>query len=41
LAIVLLGEQPNWQTYIGGLLIVAAAVYETIITGKRHAHSRP
>lgn len=40
LAILLLGEQPNWQTYIGGLLIVAAAVYETIITGKRHADTR-
>jgi drug/metabolite transporter (DMT)-like permease len=40
LAILLLGEKPNWQTFVGGLLIVSAAIYETIITSKRHASSR-
>lgn len=31
LAILLLGEAPNWQTLLGGCLIVSAAVYETYI----------
>jgi drug/metabolite transporter (DMT)-like permease len=29
-AIVLLNETPTWQTLIGGLLVISAAVYETI-----------
>ena len=31
-AIVLLNESPTWQTLIGGLLVVSAAVYETVNT---------
>lgn len=31
-AILLLGETPTWQTLIGGILVVSAAVYETINT---------
>lgn len=29
-AIILLNEAPTWQTLVGGLLVVSAAVYETI-----------
>jgi drug/metabolite transporter (DMT)-like permease len=29
-AIVLLNETPTWQTLVGGLLVISAAVYETI-----------
>jgi drug/metabolite transporter (DMT)-like permease len=36
LAILILDEQPNWQTYVGGLLVVCAALYETINTQKLH-----
>lgn len=31
-AIVLLNETPTWQTLIGGILVISAAVYETINT---------
>lgn len=31
-AIVLLNEAPTWQTLIGGMIVVSAAVYETIKT---------
>jgi drug/metabolite transporter (DMT)-like permease len=30
LAILILDEQPTWQTLVGGLLVISAAVYETI-----------
>jgi drug/metabolite transporter (DMT)-like permease len=33
-AIVLLNEAPTWQTLIGGLLIISAAIYETVNTHK-------
>lgn len=33
-AIVLLNESPTWQTLIGGVLVVSAAIYETINTHK-------
>ena len=29
-AIVVLNETPNWQTFIGGAMVISAAVYETI-----------
>lgn len=29
-AILLLGEDPRWQTIVGGLMVISAAVYETI-----------
>jgi len=29
-AIVLLNESPTWQTLVGGLLVISAAVYETV-----------
>ncbi|EWH09743.1 membrane protein [Catenovulum agarivorans DS-2] len=34
-AAVLLAEYPNWQTLVGGLLVVSAAVYETLTGHKR------
>ncbi|MBU3019209.1 DMT family transporter [Paraglaciecola agarilytica] len=36
LAIIVLDEQPNWQTYVGGLLVISAALYETVNTQKLH-----
>ncbi|WP_166425317.1 DMT family transporter [Paraglaciecola sp. 20A4] len=36
LAILVLDEQPNWQTFVGGLLVISAALYETINTQKLH-----
>jgi len=36
LAIVVLGEQPRWQTIVGGLLVISAAIYETINAQKLH-----
>lgn len=29
-AILLIGEEPRWQTIVGGLMVISAAVYETI-----------
>jgi len=37
LAIVVLGEQPRWQTIVGGLLVISAAIYETINAQKLHS----
>jgi len=31
-AIIVLNETPNWQTLFGGLLVISAAIYETINT---------
>ena len=31
-AIIFLGEDPRWQTILGGLMVISAAVYETINT---------
>lgn len=36
LAILVLDEQPTWQTLFGGLLVISAAVYETINAQKLH-----
>lgn len=36
LAMLLLGEQPSIQTLFGGLLVISAAVYETINTHRLH-----
>ncbi|QPG07253.1 DMT family transporter [Salinimonas marina] len=35
LAILLLGESPTWQTYVGGILITLASVYETVKTHRQ------
>jgi drug/metabolite transporter (DMT)-like permease len=35
-AIIMLNEQPTWQTLLGGLLVISAAIYETINTHKIH-----
>jgi drug/metabolite transporter (DMT)-like permease len=35
-AIILLNEAPTWQTLIGGVLVVSAAVYETVNTHRQH-----
>ena len=36
LAILVLDEQPRWQTIVGGLLVISAAIYETINAQKLH-----
>jgi drug/metabolite transporter (DMT)-like permease len=36
LAILVLNEQPRWQTIVGGLLVISAAIYETINAQKFH-----
>lgn len=33
-AIIVLNESPRWQTLLGGLLVISAAIYETIHTHK-------
>lgn len=35
-AVILLNEQPTWQTLVGGLLVISAAVYETINTQREN-----
>ncbi len=35
-AMILLNEQPTWQTLVGGLLVISAAIYETINTHKEN-----
>jgi|TARA_R110002167_G_scaffold228396_5_gene433503 drug/metabolite transporter (DMT)-like permease len=39
LAILILDEQPTWQTFCGGLLVISAAIYETINAQKLHKKS--
>jgi drug/metabolite transporter (DMT)-like permease len=36
LAIIVLDEQPRWQTIVGGGLVISAAIYETINAQKLH-----
>ncbi len=37
LAILVLDEQPRWQTIVGGLLVISAAIYETINAQNLHS----
>lgn len=37
LAILILDESPTWQTYLGGVLVISAAIYETINAQKLHS----
>ncbi|WP_158971261.1 DMT family transporter [Paraglaciecola sp. L3A3] len=37
MAIVILKEQPNWQTFVGGLMVISAAIYETYNAQKLHS----
>jgi drug/metabolite transporter (DMT)-like permease len=37
LAILVIEETPNWQTIVGGLLVISAAIYETINAQKLHS----
>lgn len=39
-AMVILNEQPTWKTLVGGLLVISAAVYETVNTHKLHQKSQ-
>lgn len=39
LAIAILEEQPTWQTLIGGVLVISAAVYETVNAQRLHRKS--
>ncbi|ALS99985.1 DMT family transporter [Lacimicrobium alkaliphilum] len=36
LAVLVLDEEPNWQTLLGGILVICAAIYETINAHKLH-----
>ncbi len=36
MAIVILNEQPTWQTFVGGVLVILAAIYETYNAQKLH-----
>ncbi|MGS2721814.1 DMT family transporter [Paraglaciecola aestuariivivens] len=36
LAILVLDEQPRWQTLVGGMIVICAAIYETINAQKLH-----
>ncbi|WP_088331319.1 DMT family transporter [Lacimicrobium sp. SS2-24] len=36
LAILVLDEEPNWQTMLGGILVICAAIYETINAHRLH-----
>jgi drug/metabolite transporter (DMT)-like permease len=40
LAMLILHEQPTWQTICGGLLVISAALYETINAQKLHNQVR-
>ncbi|MCU4674841.1 DMT family transporter [Catenovulum sp. 2E275] len=35
LAAIILAEHPNWQTMLGGALVVSAAIYETLVVHKQ------
>jgi drug/metabolite transporter (DMT)-like permease len=37
MALIILNEQPNWQTVLGGIMIVSAAIYETYNAQKLHS----
>lgn len=39
-AYLVLSEQPNWQTLAGGILVLSAAIYETINTHRLHQQSK-
>lgn len=36
MAVLLLGEQPTWQTLVGGVLITSASIFETVKTHQQH-----
>jgi len=36
MAIIILNEQPTWQTLVGGIIVISAAIYETISAQKLH-----
>ena len=36
LAILILGESPTWQTFVGGIMVISAAIYETVNAQKLH-----
>lgn len=36
MAVLILNESPNWQTLMGGVLVISAAVYETVNAQKLH-----
>jgi drug/metabolite transporter (DMT)-like permease len=39
-AMILINEQPTWQTLVGGLLVISAAIYETINTHKENQKAK-
>ncbi len=41
LAVLILKESPNWQTMVGGLLIVSTAIFETIAAFDQTTETKP
>jgi len=39
-AIIVLQESPTWQTLVGGLLVISAAIYETVSVHKESAQAK-
>lgn len=39
-AMLILSENPSWQTLVGGLLVLSAAIYETVNTHRLHQQSK-
>ena len=39
MAVLILDEQPTWQTLVGGIMVISAAIYETYNAHKRHKKS--
>lgn len=37
MAVLVLHEQPNWQTLLGGALVISAAIYETLNAQRLHS----
>jgi drug/metabolite transporter (DMT)-like permease len=40
LAVLILDEKPNWQTFVGGILVISAAIYETINAQRLHGNKQ-
>lgn len=37
LAMIVVNEEPRWQTLVGGMLVISAAIYETVNAQKLHS----
>lgn len=41
MAVLILREQPTWQTIVGGIMVICAAIYETYNAQKFHSQKGP